>query len=74
MDPNTMNEAGTTAIGLLGADKDDRYMAYRRSEAGSDWGNIYVRDLATNTDLEDELEGVKFGGTGWYNDGFFYSR
>ncbi|MFT5998755.1 MAG: prolyl oligopeptidase [Neolewinella sp.] len=74
MDPNTMNEAGTTAIGLLGADKDDRYMAYRRSEAGSDWGNIYVRDLATNTDLEDELEWVKFGGTGWYNDGFFYSR
>ncbi|SER38897.1 prolyl oligopeptidase family serine peptidase [Neolewinella agarilytica] len=74
MDPNTMNEAGTTAIGLLGSDKQDRYMAYRRSEAGSDWGKIYVRDLATNTDLDDELQWVKFGGTGWYNDGFFYSR
>lgn len=74
MDPNTMNEEGTTAIGLLGADKDDRYMAYRKSEAGSDWGKIYVRDLATNTDLKDELEWVKFGGAGWYNDGFFYSR
>ncbi|WP_020570270.1 prolyl oligopeptidase family serine peptidase [Neolewinella persica] len=74
MDPNTMNEEGTTAIGLLGADKDKRYMAYRRSEAGSDWGKIYVRDLKTNTDLEDELEWVKFGGAGWYNDGFFYSR
>lgn len=74
MDPNTMNEAGTTAIGLLGADKADRYMAYRRSEAGSDWGKIYVRDLETNTDLPDELEWVKFGGAGWYKDGFFYSR
>lgn len=74
MDPNTMNEEGTTAIGLLGSDKDDRYMAYRRSEAGSDWGKIYVRNLETNTDLEDELEWVKFGGTGWYKDGFFYSR
>ncbi|MFK8164003.1 MAG: prolyl oligopeptidase family protein [Lewinella sp.] len=74
MDPNTMNEAGTTAIGLLGSDKDKRYMAYRRSEAGSDWGKIYVRDMRTNTDLKDELEWVKFGGTGWYNDGFFYSR
>ena len=74
MDPNTMNEEGTTAIGLLGADKNDRYMAYRRSEAGSDWGKIYVRDMKTNTDLEDELEWVKFGGAGWYNDGFFYSR
>jgi prolyl oligopeptidase len=74
MDPNTMNEEGTTAIGLLGSDKDDRYMAYRRSEAGSDWGKIYVRDMETNTDLEDELEWVKFGGAGWYNNGFFYSR
>lgn len=74
MDPNTMNEEGTTAIGLLGADDSDRYMAYRRSEAGSDWGKIYVRDITTNEDLEDELEWVKFGGAGWYNDGFFYSR
>jgi len=74
MDPNTMNEAGTTSIGLLGADKAKRYMAYRRSEAGSDWGKIFVRDITTNTDLDDELEWVKFGGTGWYNDGFFYSR
>lgn len=74
MDPNTMNEEGTTAIGLLGEDKNNRYMAYRRSEAGSDWGKIYVRDIETNEDLEDELEWVKFGGAGWYNDGFFYSR
>ena len=74
IDPNTLNAEGTTAIGLLGADKDNRYMAYRRSEAGSDWGKIYVRDLATNEDLDDELEWIKFGGAGWYNDGFFYSR
>ena len=74
IDPNTLNEEGTTAIGLMGADKQDRYMAYRRSDAGSDWGKIMVRDLATNTDMSDELEWVKFGGAGWYGDGFFYSR
>ncbi|MEM9931272.1 MAG: S9 family peptidase, partial [Bacteroidota bacterium] len=74
MDPNTMNEAGTTSIVLLGADKSKSYLAYSRSEAGSDWRKIYVRDLDTNTDLEDELDWVKFGGAGWYKDGFFYSR
>ena len=74
IDPNTINEEGTTAIGLMGADKQDRYMAYRRSDAGSDWGKIMVRDITTNTDTEDELEWVKFGGAGWYGDGFFYSR
>jgi prolyl oligopeptidase len=49
-------------------------MAYRRSEGGSDWGKIYIREMATNTDLDDELEWIKFSGAGWYGDGFFYSR
>ena len=74
IDPNALNEQGTTSIGLLGADKSDKYMAYRRSDAGSDWGKIYVREIATNKDLDDELEWVKFSGAGWYGDGFFYSR
>ena len=74
IDPNALNAAGTTSIGLLGADKQNRYLAYNRSEAGSDWGTIYVRDLATNEDLADKIEWVKFSGAGWYGDGFFYSR
>lgn len=74
IDPNEINEAGTTSIDLLGANKDNRYVAYSRSDGGSDWRKIYVRDLATNTDLDDELEWIKFGGAGWYGDGFFYSR
>ena len=74
IDPNALNEEGTTSIGLLGADKTNTYMAYRRSDAGSDWGKIYVRDIATNEDLDDELEWVKFSGAGWYGEGFFYSR
>ncbi|MEL6140623.1 MAG: S9 family peptidase, partial [Bacteroidota bacterium] len=74
IDPNALNEDGTTSISLLGASKDKKYMAYSRSDAGSDWRKIYVREIATNTDLEDELEWVKFSGAGWYKDGFFYSR
>ncbi len=74
IDPNALNAAGTTSINLLGADKNNRYMAYSRSDAGSDWTKIYVRDIATNQDLDDELEWVKFSGAGWYGDGFFYSR
>ncbi|WP_168797404.1 prolyl oligopeptidase family serine peptidase [Neolewinella litorea] len=74
IDPNALNEEGTTSINLLGADKQNRYMAYSRSEAGSDWSKIYVRDIATNQDLDDQLEWIKFSGAGWYGDGFFYSR
>lgn len=74
IDPNALNPDGTTSISLLGASKDKKYMAYSRSDAGSDWRKIYIRDIATNTDLPDELEWVKFSGAGWYGDGFFYSR
>ncbi|MEM6396220.1 MAG: prolyl oligopeptidase family serine peptidase [Bacteroidota bacterium] len=74
IDPNQLNAEGTTSIGLMGADKSNRYMAYSRSEAGSDWRTMYVRDITTNTDLEDELMWVKFSGAAWYKDGFFYSR
>ncbi|MEM8583631.1 MAG: prolyl oligopeptidase family serine peptidase [Bacteroidota bacterium] len=74
IDPNQLNEDGTTSIGLMGADKTNKYMAYSRSDAGSDWRKMYVRDIETNTDLEDELEWVKFSGAAWFGDGFFYSR
>ena len=74
IDPNAINAAGTTSINLLGADKANRYMAYSRSDAGSDWAKIYVREIASNKDMDDELEWVKFSGAGWYGDGFFYSR
>ena len=74
IDPNALNKEGTTSINLLGADKDNRYMAYSRSDAGSDWTKIYIREIATNQDLDDELEWVKFSGAGWYGEGFFYSR
>lgn len=74
IDPNALSADGTTSIGLLGSSKDNKYMAYSRSDAGSDWRKIYVRDIATNTDLEDELEWVKFSGAGWFGNGFFYSR
>lgn len=74
MDPNTMSKDGTVTVGLMGEDETDTYMAYRYSEAGSDWGEIRVRHIAENRDTEDILKWVKFSGAAWYKDGFFYSR
>lgn len=74
LNPNTISKEGTTSIGLMGHSENKKYMAYSRSDAGSDWQKIKVRDITTNTDLEDELEWVKFSGADWYKDGFFYSR
>ncbi|HKL40734.1 MAG TPA: prolyl oligopeptidase family serine peptidase, partial [Cryomorphaceae bacterium] len=74
IDPNALSADGTVSVNLIGASSDNKYMAYTKSEGGSDWSKIYIREIATNTDLEDELEWVKFSGAGWFKDGFFYSR
>jgi len=74
MDPNKMSEDGTVTVGLLQASKNGKYIAYRYSEAGSDWGEIRVREIETNTDMPDIMKWVKFSGASWYKDGFFYSR
>lgn len=74
MDPNTLSKEGTISIGLMGASADDKYIAFSQSKAGSDWSEIYIKEIATNKTLDDKLEWVKFSGASWYNDGFYYSR
>lgn len=73
IDPNQLSENGTVAINLLGSSEDERYIAYSRSEAGSDWQTIHIMEIATREPLDDVIEWVKFSGTAWYQDGFFYS-
>jgi prolyl oligopeptidase len=74
IDPNAVDPAGTTTFGLMGASKDDRYMAVGVQKAGSDWQDITVYDLSTMKQLPDVLKWAKFSGVAWYKDGFFYSR
>lgn len=74
LDPNAMSKEGTTSVGLAGTSKDKKYIGYTVSKAGSDWQEIFVKDVATGKDLDDKLEWVKFSGTAWKGDGFYYSR
>ncbi|MBL4709806.1 MAG: S9 family peptidase [Flavobacteriales bacterium] len=73
LDPNTMSEDGTTSLNGMGFSKDDKYMAYGISKAGSDWVEIHVMDLETQRLLDDKVNWVKFSGINWYKDGFYYS-
>ncbi|HMO41161.1 MAG TPA: prolyl oligopeptidase family serine peptidase [Saprospiraceae bacterium] len=74
IDPNQLSAAGTTAVALLGADDAGRYMAYTIQEAGSDWQQIRIMEIATRREMPDALRWVKFSGASWHKDGFFYSR
>jgi prolyl oligopeptidase len=74
IDPNKLSKEGTTAIGIIGVSKDDKYIAISRQDAGSDWQQILVYEVANMKKLPDELKWVKFSGASFWKDGFFYSR
>ena len=73
IDPNTLSTDGTVTSGIAGFSTDRKYAVISQSAAGSDWSAMYVRDLETNTQLEDKIEWTKFSGAAWYQNGFFYS-
>lgn len=73
LDPNKLSTDGTVALQGISFSKDGRYMAYVISRSGSDWQEIYVKDVATGELLPDHIEWAKFGGAQWCGNGFYYS-
>lgn len=75
MDPNTLSADGTIAPGVPSFSKTAKYCAYQQAQSGSDWQEVFVKDVATGKLLADKLSWVKFSGISWKGDeGFFYSR
>ncbi|MBN1274595.1 MAG: S9 family peptidase [Candidatus Aminicenantes bacterium] len=73
IDPNELSPDGTVRIGLNGFSKDNRYVTISRSEAGSDWRELRVMEIATKEELNDRIRWVKFSGAAWIGNGFYYS-
>lgn len=73
LDPNKLSEDGTVALASLGISKDGKYLGYGISRGGSDWSEIFVKNIETGETLDDHINWVKFSGISWKGDGFFYS-
>ena len=74
LDPNEFSEDGTIALNTFSTSKDDKYVVYGLSKAGSDWREFYVMDVENKTTLKDHLKWIKFSGALWHGDGFYYNR
>lgn len=75
IDPNKMSKDGTAAVGAPQFSKNKKYAAYLMSQAGSDWQEGYVMEVATKKQLTDIVQWIKFSGLTWKgDDGFYYSR
>jgi prolyl oligopeptidase len=72
-DPNALSPDGTVRLGIIGPSGNDKYLALSRGEAGSDWSEIRVMDIATKQELPDRIMWNKFSGAAWHGDGFYYS-
>jgi len=73
IDPNQYAKDGTVSLGGMQFNKENTLMTYTLAAAGSDWQTIYVKDVVSGAVLTDTIRWVKFGGTTWYGNGFFYS-
>ncbi|MFI3279170.1 MAG: prolyl oligopeptidase family serine peptidase [Rikenellaceae bacterium] len=75
IDPNTLSDDGTKALGDVTFSEDGRYCAYAVAASGSDWVDIFVLDTETMELLSDKIEWVKFSGAVWAPDSksFYYS-
>ncbi len=74
IDPNTLSEDGTVALGGTSVSKNGQFMAYQLSASGSDWNEIHILDLNSGEELNEVIKWVKFSGVSWKGNGFFYSR
>ena len=76
LDPNTLRADGTAALSGLSVDRDAKRVAYAIAQAGSDWSEWRVRDIATGKDLPDLVQWTKFTNADWTHDGggFYYQR
>jgi len=76
VDPNALNEAGTTALDWYYPSKDGRLLAYGLSENGSEESVLHLLDLESGRHLPDRIPHMRAAALAWLPDAsaFYYSR
>ena len=74
LDPNTFSDDGTVALAGYAVSEDGKFIVYATSTGGSDWRDVYVKEIETGKKLDDHIQWVKFSNLAWYKNGFYYSR
>jgi len=76
VDPNALNEAGTTALDWFYPSEDGRLLAYGLSENGSEESVLHLLDLESGRHLPDRIPHMRAAALAWLPDAsaFYYSR
>jgi prolyl oligopeptidase len=76
LDPNNYRKDGTAALDGESVSWNGKLFGYAVAQAGSDWAEWHVRDVATGKDSSDLIQWTKGSSISWAADdrGFYYSR
>ena len=76
VDPNALNEAGTTALDWYYPSEDGRLLAYGLSENGSEESVLHLLDLESGRHLPDRIPHMRAAALAWLPDAsaFYYTR
>ncbi|MGZ8397849.1 MAG: prolyl oligopeptidase family serine peptidase, partial [Gemmatimonadales bacterium] len=76
VDPNALNEAGTTALDWYYPSEDGRLLAYGLSENGNEESVLHLLEVGTGRDLPDRIPRMRAASVAWLPDstGFYYTR
>jgi len=74
LDPDSWSKDGTIRFAGYEFSHDGKWMAFMRSDAGSDWKQVLIMDLASKQILKDTIRWTKSPDIRWWRDGFYYSR
>jgi len=76
VDPNALNEAGTTALDWYYPSEDGRLLAYGLSENGNEESVLHLLELDTGRQLPAQIPRMRAASVAWLPDskGFYYTR
>jgi prolyl oligopeptidase len=76
IDVGALSTDGTSALDWWFPSWDGRFVAWGRSESGSEDSVLHVRDVASGKDLPDRIDRTRHASVAWLPDGksFYYSR
>lgn len=76
IDPNALNDAGTTALDWYFPSLDGRLLAFGLSENGSEESVLHLLDLDRGVTLPDRIPRMRAASVAWLPDGtgFYYTR
>jgi prolyl oligopeptidase len=76
VDPNVLNQSGTTALDWYFPSEDGRLLAYGLSENGSEESVLHLLDLNTGQHLPDQIPRMRAAALAWLPDrsAFYYTR